>query len=296
MTELPNSNPNGEISTDYFLYRCYDLDKSAKSDPNVIQNEMRWPTATSNAQGLEDGENVFSLFEEAVVWYSNQYPQLAEADAITPELLNDAIMVAVMIERDLNFICKRLTKSQIPAVSSDDASSPNHPFWLSAKECLQDAFPGLAGIFLRYLHWCHSDAVLRSDTNDRPPTGHIRERKSGGPRRGGPGGGFGGGSRGRHGGGRDRGRGGDRDGRRPPRGGQRHGNNNNSHIEEEVLDEVIDAIAQLRANPQLMKIPLKPRNSFHRRLQHQHVNQEGFTSESSGEGTERHLVVMKGRG
>jgi hypothetical protein len=248
--------------------------------------------AVSHTQDLDDGENVFSLFEEAVVWYSNQYPQLVEADTITPELLNDGIIVAVMIERDLNFICKRLTKSQIPAVSSDDASSPNHPFWLSAKECLQEAFPGLAVTFLRYLHWCHSDAVLRSDTNDRPPTGHIRERKSGGPRRGT--GGFGGGGRDRGGrmGGRDRGRG-DRSGRRPPRQANRQ---NNSQVEDEVLDEVIDAIAQLRANPQLMKIPLKPRNSFHRRLQHQHVNQEGFTSESSGEGPDRHLVVMKGRG
>jgi predicted RNA-binding protein Jag len=58
-----------------------------------------------------------------------------------------------------------------------------------------------------------------------------------------------------------------------------------------ALDEVKTAIRQLESGAD--SIELKPQNQQIRKLQHELVEQHNLTSESIGDGNDRHLKILK---
>jgi hypothetical protein len=329
-------NPETPVSMDYFLYSCYELEKMAKTTPEILGGEQRWPLAVGRAQPPQgNNENVFSLLSEAIEWYKTQYPTLAEAPTLTFAILADAVNALIMLEKDLEFLHERYARSAIPSIRLNDERTHNDPFWMSIRDCFQETLPNLQPFFIRYLHWCYSEEAHALEIGDRPPVGQFDPyfRKSSGmrgrPGSGGrPGGGGGrdsssrsgpgreggrggpGGGRGGRDGGRDGGGGRDRGGRdRGPGGGDRGGRDRDraprrpeidekteAQLQGEALADVSDAISQLKSDTQLTEVRLKPRNSFYRRIQHQKVNDEGYESTSVGEGPKRTLVITRGKG
>jgi len=111
----------------------------------------------------------------------------------------------------------------------------------------------------------------------------------GGPRGGHGGGQYGSGQGGGQGGPRGGGRFGDRPrGDRPPRNQEP-----SPHLEAEALAEVDKAVEQLKTNPSLEEVTLKPTNSFYRRIQHNKIADTGFFSFSVGEGQDRSIRVSR---
>ncbi|MGE0171468.1 MAG: R3H domain-containing nucleic acid-binding protein [Oligoflexales bacterium] len=321
-------NPETPVSMDYFLYSCYELEKMAKSTQEILNGEKRWPLAVGRAQPPQKGsENIFSLLSETLEWYKTQFPELVQQKTLTFAILADAVSASVMIEKDLEFLQERYARSAIPSIRLNDEKTHNEPFWMSIKDCLQEALPNLEPFFLRYLHWCYSEEANGLEIGDRPPVGQFDpySRRGGGMRGrtgGGRDGGRGGPSRdgGRGGQARDGGRGrgdrgdrggrGGRDGERGDRGGRGRGDRDrdrgprrppgdektDAQYQAEALADVDNAIQQLNGDSNLNEVKLKPRNSFYRRIQHQKVNDAGFESTSVGEGAKRTLVVTRAKG
>ena len=138
-----------------------------------------------------------------------------------------------------------------------------------------------------------------SKSSDRPPPrgsgkfsdrgsrdrGHSGGRDRGGRDRAQPGG--------RDRGGRDGS--GRRSGRRPDSGSSHHSGRDprSGRLEEIALRDVAKALRNLRSDPGLETCILKPINSFYRRLQHQAAADEGFGSESVGEGPDRAVKIIR---
>jgi len=117
----------------------------------------------------------------------------------------------------------------------------------------------------------------------RPPRGEGRPPRrdfDGPPRHG-----SGGGNRGGEGRNEGRGRGGRPDGERGER---------SAELERTAMDDVEQALQQLRGNPDVQQVRLKPANSYYRRLQHKQAVDEGFSSESVGDGADRSVMVVRG--
>jgi len=84
-----------------------------------------------------------------------------------------------------------------------------------------------------------------------------------------------------------------RNGRNDFKGKPRINKEVDAELEAKALSECNEAMAHLNSNPGEEQYVLKPQNSFYRRLQHQHVVSQGFLSESTGEGKERAVAVLR---
>lgn len=97
-----------------------------------------------------------------------------------------------------------------------------------------------------------------------------------------------------------RGRGDGHSGRGDRHGGPKRGDRERQHnperdqeFEAKAIQEVLEAVAQLRSNPGMEEVRLKPTNSFYRRIQHQRAKDEGMNSISVGEGADRALTIRR---
>lgn len=95
-----------------------------------------------------------------------------------------------------------------------------------------------------------------------------------------------------------------REGARPPRHrdrGPREGSEGdrpqaNQEMVDRALLEVKGALRRLDKDPELMEVRLKPQNSFIRRQQHSYAVEQGYTSESVGEGRDRGVSIRRSAG
>jgi hypothetical protein len=161
-----------------------------------------------------------------------------------------------------------------------------------------------------YMFWAFKKSdIIEEVVGDRPPVGIFTPSRYGGdrpPRR----------DSNRDSsprGGRDSGRGNGRDASRGgPKGGKRNDRNDGNKgprrgprpdrkdsgggrkdvSEADLLKEIIKAVSKLSQGDQ-DKVSLKPQNSYNRRRQHQLIEDEGYKSESEGQGDGRHVVIVK---
>ncbi len=305
---------NSDVPLDYFLFSCYEAEtthRNAKKD-----NPLTWPSISDLSPDETDVEQLRDVIQDLLSWYAAQFPQLKSLNVINFGRLAEVVEPVAKLSIDVRAIAEKLTGLEFHiGASNENASDIRHQrIWDALQEFISQIFRQHQGLYLKYLQWCYEaskDEVY--ELGSRPPVGRfappMRSRFGGDRDRGGGGdrgprqqsshhdrpqrGGRGDGDRGRdrHQGRRDqggprRGHGGggrDRDGHR--------GNNNNGT--EVALAEVMDAVQRMREDTSLSEIPLKPANSFNRRLQHEQIKSSGFFSSSAGEGPSRAVVISR---
>lgn len=286
---------------------------------------MDFHKAAESEEGPKDHEplperSFIESLDLSLSHYAKEFPELTTDSIIQFDNLGPIANAAVFFALDL----KLLTRSDKDLL--ERLKSENDPLWSDIDQLLDRHARNFSKIIGTYLRWSFVRVEEKIwEVGERPPVGRytpgarrggLRGSMSSGPRRSGPGqrpdrdrdrgprrdGGKGpprerdgGPQGGREGGGhREKGRErGDRDRSRSrsPREPRRDG----SHADQEqaALEIVKSALDQLKNDPALKEIKLDPSNSFFRRLQHKKAVSDGFYSYSTGEGSERSVVISK---
>lgn len=269
-----------EVHRDYFLYSCWEEEVTQQALEDDYQKSLRWPSlhggeAQPFTPELEGVEQLDALLR----WYQHTYPLLSEATPITYEKLPYFLAPFAYLLFDL--------KLYLGARYPTQRGVPDEPQLQELLTLLTTIFPLHAAYMGAYMTWSLRKPAKESyDLASFPPVGRYAKilRKFQGRS---PGFSFSN-DRGTHAGSRapQSGSGPQRD-RRPSR---------QQSPEDEIatklgIEEVERAIEALAADPSLAELILTPKNSFVRRLQHQHVMDRGFTSHSQGDGELRTVVI-----
>lgn len=273
------------VSVDYFLYSCFEYEKTFKSRPKKT-NENRWPLACSNDKESNPevtNHTIEELIDLLCKWYQKSYPQLAD-ETLDLDNLADVVPAFMLLMRDMDIIVKAKTNEYLPSYEPESQSS----IWVAVSKAIQDSFK-LSDMYLKYLHWSNAaqPQSLEEDLGARPPVGRFAPgfRRSPNFQS-------------------DRTKGkNDRDKARPrkksqygkdkPKGPRQPDSKRNAELERETLKAVLKSVQKLNENDDLNEIALPPANSFYRRLQHKQIENEGLFSKSAGEGAERHVVILR---
>lgn len=289
---------HSEVSQDYFLFSCFEFEKTCKAIPHKLDSNKRWPlgrTLQENFDATDVGPNDWGTHMNALLsWYQETYPKMSEVSVITDENLVEVLDPLVYISLDIRLLAQKIHGASLPSFNKAELAPEPWPIIFS---CFEKALPGLAPYFKLYMWWSYQEEVIQDEEEERPPTGRYAHppRRSASPSRSAP-------SRSdredkprrdnkrdhkdrkpQRGGNRDR----DRDHR--PAGGPRR----DVSLTPQQLDEIKSAVEQLRQNSDLSEVNLAPANSFHRHLQHSQIKDEGFFSRSEGQDKERFVVVTR---
>lgn len=285
-----------DVPIDYFLYACFETEQTMEAVNRTIQ----WPHLQDlNPEEFltetEDHE-LLDVWEDLMSWYAANYPEFS-ANAWDFETLAEVVPALVAMAKDLAQVHKLKLNEDIPEFDPECDIQPKA--WQLLERLVNQFFSKKAQLILRYLEWNFAkERKELVEPGSRPPVGRFapnrnfnrpsNDRKN--DRRGSRDKNF-----------KNRKRGGpprkDRGGRN---GGKRHPNHRrppkkDADLEKRALADADQAIDYLRSHPDEERVILKPQNSFYRRLQHQTVVDEGFHSESIGEGSERAVVVYRGK-
>lgn len=285
-----------EVSQDYFLFSCFEFEKTCKAIPHTLASNRRWPLGRSLEENLDathlESTEWAKHINALLNWYQETYPKITEVDVITDENLVEVLEPLVYMSMDIRLLAQKIMNAPLP--SFEKAELAPEP-WQIIFSTIEKAIPGLTRYFKQFMWWSYQEEVVVEEDEERPPTGrHGPPRRSAAPSRSAP-------SRTerderprrddkrnqkdrkpQRG---DRGR--ERDHR--PAGGPRR----DVSLTNEQMDEIKAAVEQLRENSDLSEINLAPANSFHRHLQHSQIKDEGFFSRSEGHDKNRFVVVTR---
>ena len=281
----------------------------AESGSESTQGDLAAQAKIAQLKKTPLTESIKSL----VSWYRTHHPVLASNQPLDHTQLNEVRHPLVAMVRDIEDLYLINNPSGVPQLGEISA-----------------AFPTYAHLIKRYLEWSHGEDTKEEFVRgSRPPVGRyapppLPRSKSGGnfdrtptgkpPRREdrdndrSP---SGKGSNSKttsaterqprsksDQSGRDRNRNGPRGGSRPKnRGpGQRDAqsqDDQSAKLEKIAMDAVEQGIETLKSHPELSEVVLEATNSFYRRLQHQRIEERGYSSDSLGEGSSRSVVLKK---
>jgi len=308
-----------DVPIDYFLYACYEAEQTSKAlEKKNESKSIQWPTIQDlspedlvdevNSQKLDD------LLADLMSWYAANFPDLATAEAWDFQKLPVVAPALVSMVSDVVFIHEQKTKAKLATFQENAPSSD----WVLLSGLIDRFFARKQHLISKYLEWMFGENKdHRAEIGSRPPVGRFappfnRNRTSSSPSSG-P-------NNRKSGGANSSARGNDsrparprnnnRDknsfnGSGPRKDGPKRGGRNDfkgknrpnkkadAELEAKALSECNDAMAHLNSNKGEEQYVLKPQNSFYRRLQHQHVVSQGFLSESTGEGNERAVAVLR---
>lgn len=302
-TEKDTLNPNkDELSIDYFLYLCLEYENLKKELPQTSENLPKWPIlAEKDQENIIETESYEELTKKLTNWYASSYPVLTKSNSVQLENASDIIQPVLMICEDISKLIDKKYQVKIPAFIKEEA---NKETWDNSINEIVSSFPTYHRFISLYLNWAYLNknekrSSYLHDLGDRPPVGKYA-----------PGGGGDFDRDNRHGG-----------GRRPQRSshnqdnrsrsfnqGRRNSsfqkkdngpqdkqskNNKDDKQEHTTRKGVSQAIQKLIKDPNMQEIKLTPTNSYYRRIQHQQIKKEGYTSSSIGEGSERAVVIYK---
>ncbi len=282
-----------EVSQDYFLYSCFEFEKTCKAIPHKLDSVKRWPLGRSLQENLEAtdiGDSHWAnQLSSMLHWYKENYPKMLEVVVINDENLVEVIEPLVYISMDIRLLGQKILGGPLPSFNKvEEASEP----WPTIFSGLEKVFPALAPYFKQYMWWSYQEEVVPDEEEERPPTGRYAPpppRRSAPPSRGAAP------SRPER---DDRPRRDKRDAkeRRPQRErdrGQGQGARRDVTLTSQQLEEIKSAVEKLRQDSSLDEVNLVPANSFHRHLQHSQIKEEGFFSRSEGQDKERFVVVTR---
>lgn len=258
--------------------------------PQKALGEERWPPIaesleTQNGYVDREGEPI-DLVQECASWYAKIFPQIVNEKHIDMSNVSVIAQAVVFFCLDIRLLYNKGGQgTPLVYTKNKDRLSPQ---WKRIEAIAQSTFPRFALQVMSYLKWvCAEKEDGEWDIGQRPPVGRFapnfrkinaQSNSYKGER----------GRRDQKGGGKNRGRG-NQKGRHP----QKNRNEGSKSFEKQALRVVDDAINELKGNPDLQEIQLPPTNSFYRRIQHKHIVSLGFFSESSGEGNDRAVVLLR---
>jgi hypothetical protein len=294
-----------DVTPERFLFCCYEVSKHLKEVDINFKNSNLWPDFE---QGDFSSSDIDDNIKKLCSWYGENQGNLKESKPVDFDSMWHICVELAHLEKDFSDLVKISTGEVIEDHLLDEAELEG--VWKTFKEALHASIPSIAEKAWRYYMWAYGITPPKEEINlsEVPPVGRFARRDGGKPRTGGRDGGRGGRDNNRGGrGGRDNNRGGrnDRSARSNDRGDRKGGRNgrdrNRSHDkkrqaghdkakEQEVVGLVGEAISSLTGGKE--SVVLGPQNSFFRRIQHQHANDQGFTTESVGEGKERAVKIF----
>lgn len=290
---------HSEVSQDYFLFSCFEFEKTCKAIPHKLDSNRRWPLGRSLQENFDatdlESQDWAQQMDALLKWYQESYPKITEVSTITDENFVEVLDPLVYISLDIRLLAQKILGEALPSFNKAElAPEP----WPAIFNSIEKAVPGLARYFKLYMWWSYQEEVIPDEEEERPPTGRhgLPPRRSASPSRGAP-------SRSdrdekprRD---RDRDNKRDRKDRGPQRGHRERDQRPNGGPRRDVsltpqqLDEIKMAVDQLRQDSDLFEVNLAPANSFHRHLQHSQIKDEGFFSRSEGQDKERFVVVTR---
>ncbi len=315
---------SSDVPLDYFLFSCHEAElthRSVKKD-----NPVTWPSIDDIEPDMSDDGQLRDAIQDLLSWYAAQFPQLKSPEYINFGRLAEIADPIARLSIDVRTMVSKLTGTDFHiGESGENESNPRHnQIWDILQEFVSQIFRQHSGLYLKYMQWCYEapkNEII--EPGSRPPVGRFAPpmRSRGGDRGPRPGGG----DRPPRG---DHQRGGDRGGGRHQgrRDGQQGGGGNNHHRNdrgprhrgggrdrdrggdrphdharaqasaagtEAAIAEVMEAVQRLREDANINEIPLRPANSFNRRLQHEQIKGSGFFSSSAGEGPSRAVVISR---
>ena len=261
--------------------------------------------------------------QNLVMWFRTHHPALASTQPLDHTQLNEVRHPLVAMVRDIEDLYLISNQSGVPNYN------PEESYWNAVLQATGASFPTYAHMIKRYLEWSYGEETKEEFVRgSRPPVGRfapppLPRNKSGGsfdrsapgkpprrdtrdndrktnpskaPRSGG--------TSNRQGksqsdqGNKDRGRPSTSSSNRSkPRGSGRRStqgqDEQTAKQEKMAMDAVKQGIETLSSHPELSEVVLEATNSFYRRLQHQKVEELGYSSGSLGEGSSRSVVIKK---
>ena len=310
MNILPNSQSEStKVGLDYFLYSCFEFETTSRSLPKKILGDTRWPLAFELSEDLTSSSvanlSFTDLLGQIMQWYAVKFPYIKSSTTIDLAILPEIVPAMVMIASDVSLAAK--SKQIQQDLLFDKTKSDNGSVWENLNSALNAEFPSLFRYIQRYLQWAFAiERAVEIDLGSRPPVGKYaslcRHGKSREPENRGPS---------HEVNGNDRNRSKPSMERKPQQGGgsgrpfgrsNSNGDGNSKfakrrdkdpQIEKEALKEVTVAINRLKEDSQINEYKLPPINSYYRRIQHKNIIDAGFFSLSTGEGSERSVVVLR---
>ena len=316
MNILPTTQSEStKVGLDYFLYSCFEFETTIRSLPKKILGETRWPKALELSEDVDSaqvGDRSFGeLVGEILQWYAVKFPYLKSSTSIDLSILPEIVPAMVMMASDFSLAAKAKKVEQ--DLLFDKTRSDNGELWDNINRAINGEFPSLARYIQRYLQWAFAlERTVEIDLGSRPPVGKYaslcRHSHSSKPRESD--------NRGsnpdsngneRHNSNQSFEKRPQSGGRGRPSSGRGNGNSFNDsnankfskrrdkdpQIEKEALREVTIALTKLKEDDQIDEYKLPPINSYYRRIQHKKIVDAGFFSLSTGEGSERAVVVKR---
>lgn len=288
-----------EVSQDYFLFSCFEFERTCKAIPHKLDSVKRWPLGRLLQENLDttdigasDWANQMSALLD---WYKEHYPKLVEVTSLNDESLVEVVEPLVYISMDIRLLGHKIFGGTLPSFKKVEVAPEPWPAIFSHVE---KAFPALSRYFKQYMWWSYQEEAVVEEEEERPPTGRYAPpppRRSAPPSRGAapsrpdrddrP--------RRDHRDGMDRKPHRDRDRNRDRDRDRGNGGRRDVSLTPQQLEEIKGAVEQLRQNSSLDEVNLVPANSFHRHLQHSQIKEEGFFSRSEGQDKERFVVVTR---
>ena len=302
-----NQQPRSkQVSVDLFLFSCLEQErlnrrKDQQSDPNA----GRWPALKDLKVGNLPADfaaaTLKSLIDRVCIWYASQFPDLAEDRPFDSHQMNAVVEPFLNLTLDVADIVLLKTSATIPFSDSVDPSAKE--IWSDINHAVRDMFNTYELFFNKFLTWTFAEGAEElaepgsvqpvgryspyfkgpqppsgpaSTSTSAPatsssPTRSSTPSQSNKPKRDMP-----------------------HVKKASPQFDDRHSQSPaDEDIEKQALAAVDTALQQLKDDPDMDEVFLKPMNSFYRRIQHQYAVDQGFESCSVGEGQERGVKVSR---
>jgi hypothetical protein len=293
-----------EVGMDYFLYTCFEEEKTCAALTGKhfkINNKKKYPGLQGQREITGDLDAVIG---EIMQWYHSTYPQLAGSAVLDYAVHSEIVGPFIGLLTDVQDLF-RLKGEPLLRVLPSGSEVAEDPSWAKVLTQLQGHFPHYYRFMAAYISWITKSAVAAPlDLTSVPPVGRYlqllhearrrAERKA--QQAAYPAGARSYGDRPeRSEGGSSRSSGRRDDARREERGhsGRHEGARGRTSGNEDYLKEVEQGVAKLKKNLLLKQVVLKPQNSFIRHEQHRKINELGLTSDSTGEGAQRAVKIMR---
>ena len=215
------------------------------------------------------------LLTQLTKYYEERFPQLNSNISPEDDITQDLIPAFLQMIRDIDVVVEAKTGDYMPSYEGDD-----DPVWADIDNAINVTFTRNKKLYLRYLHWSHASQPqeLSSPQSNRKQAGQRgkpHKRKNNDSNR-------------KNGGGQGKGNKSNNKRRNNPENRKRDPN-----IERKIIKEVLLAVQKLNSDDSVKEVKLAPTNSYHRRLQHTQIKEEGLDSRSVGAGNKRSVVIFK---
>lgn len=263
-----------DINIDTLLYEClqYHIVVDYKSS---IHQKVIFYLLKSDVQHNIKNINLADLVDKLIFWYQNQFDCHTDASVLTSDNLNKFVKFLVHIKKDLEYIYELKEKESI--TKTDDMAIKDFIDLISQR--LQKIFPLNFLYCIEFFKWVWNKkiAVLESYHHSVPPVGKFAKEIQSSLYKN----------------------------TVNNKAGHTVFNHNfnianvdqidNSAFQhlQDALSACYEAFIYLENNPQINEVILKPQNSYYRRLQHTTILENGYLSESRGEGSTRSVVVLR---